>query len=50
MKTPIFSALKAALIWLLVLVPLGWGVWKSVEKSMPLFRDARPAKCQPITR
>lgn len=48
MKIPILSALKAGLLWLLVLVPLGWGVWKSVEKSMPLFRDARPAKCLPI--
>ncbi len=47
MKIPILSALKAVLLWLLVLLPLSWGVWKSVEKSMPLFRHAPTAKTQP---
>jgi hypothetical protein len=28
--------------WLVVGIPLGWGVVKSVEKSLPLF-NGRPA-------
>ena len=30
---------KLALLWLLVAVPLGWGIAKSVQKSLPLFSD-----------
>ena len=26
--------------WLFVTLALGWGVWKSVRKSMPLFHGA----------
>lgn len=40
MKSRATSLLKAVLCWVLVLLPLGWGVWKSVGKSMPLFQDA----------
>jgi hypothetical protein len=29
---------KLFLVWILVLVPLSWGVVKSVQKSLPLFR------------
>ncbi|MEI9901314.1 MAG: OFA family MFS transporter [Hyphomicrobium sp.] len=28
---------KAALFWLLVGIPLGWGVWNTVEKALVLF-------------
>ena len=36
--------MKLILYWLLVAIPLGWGVTKSVQKSLPLFRgDATPA-------
>ena len=28
-----------ALSWLIVLVPLGWGVVQSVVKSLPLFQQ-----------
>ncbi len=34
--------MKALLTWLLVIVPLGWGVTKSVQKSLPLFRGEAP--------
>jgi len=30
--------MKSVLTWLLVIIPLGWGVTKSVQKSLPLFR------------
>ena len=30
--------MKLLLSWLLVAIPLGWGVTKSVQKSLPLFR------------
>ena len=43
MRIPMISAARAVMLWLLVLVPLGWGVWRSVEKSMPLFREVPPA-------
>ena len=36
--------MKAVLIWLIVVAPLAWGVTKSLQKSLPLFRaDAAPA-------
>lgn len=36
--------MKSVLTWLLIIVPLGWGVTKSVQKSLPLFRgEAGPA-------
>ena len=31
--------MKLLLVWLLVAIPLGWGVTKSVQKSLPLFRS-----------
>jgi len=39
-----YRILKVVLSYLLVAVPLGWGVSKSVQKSLPLFsRGAKPA-------
>ncbi len=32
------SSLRVALAWLVVLIPLGWGVVQSLAKSLPLFR------------
>jgi hypothetical protein len=34
--------MKLLLAWLLVAIPLGWGVTKSVQKSLPLFRAESP--------
>lgn len=31
--------MKPLLIWLIVILPLSWGVTKSVQKSLPLFRS-----------
>jgi hypothetical protein len=31
------SPLTIALAWLVVLIPLAWGVYQSVMKSLPLF-------------
>ena len=40
--------MKTLLIWLLVAVPLGWGVTKSVQKSLPLFGvEPAPAPAAP---
>ena len=30
--------LALAIAWMLIAVPLGWGVYQSVQKSMPLFQ------------
>lgn len=30
--------MKAFVIWIIVVAPLAWGVTKSVQKSLPLFR------------
>lgn len=38
------SPLTIALAWIVVAIPLGWGVYQSVVKSLPLFRTAAPAK------
>jgi len=36
-------SVKLVLAWLLVAIPLAWGVTKSVQKSLPLFgREVRP--------
>lgn len=32
------AALRVAVAWLIVLIPLGWGVVQSVTKSLPLFQ------------
>lgn len=29
--------LKLIIVWLMVIIPLGWGVAKSLRKSRPLF-------------
>lgn len=29
--------MKVLVVWLVVLLPLGWGVARSVQKSLPLF-------------
>jgi hypothetical protein len=45
---PPMTTVKLLLAWLLVAVPLGWGVTKSVQKSLPLFRPAaQPAAVMP---
>jgi len=31
------------LAWILIAVPLGWGVYQSVQKSMPLFQGQSEA-------
>ncbi|HEX6951051.1 MAG TPA: hypothetical protein VF127_15735 [Nitrospira sp.] len=31
------KTIALALAWMLIAVPLGWGVYQSVQKSMPLF-------------
>lgn len=36
------SPLKIAAAWILVTIPLGWGVYQSVVKSLPLFQSATP--------
>lgn len=33
--------------WLIVLLPLGWGVVQSVVKSLPLFHASAPAAANP---
>ncbi len=34
--------------WLVVAVPLGWGLMKSVEKSIPLFSNSVAAPSPPV--
>jgi hypothetical protein len=36
------SLLLIALSWIVVLIPLGWGVVQSVVKSLPLFSVSAP--------
>jgi hypothetical protein len=37
------KAARLVIVWLWVIVPLGWGVMKSVQKAAPLFRNLAPA-------
>jgi hypothetical protein len=36
-----------ALAWIVVMVPLGWGVYESVVKSLPLFQSSPAAPSAP---
>lgn len=36
--------MKAVLIWIIVSIPLLWGVTQSVKKSLPLLGIEAPAK------
>ena len=37
------KTIKLLLVWLWVVIPLGWGVLKSAQKSVPLFRATATA-------
>jgi hypothetical protein len=37
------TKMKVILFWLMVVVPLGWGVMQSVKKAMPLFQGSAAA-------
>ena len=37
------STLVLILAWVVVAIPLGWGVYQSLVKSLPLFRTSAPA-------
>jgi hypothetical protein len=38
------SWLMFVVSWILVLIPLGWGVFQSVVKSLPLFQTPAASK------
>lgn len=38
------KAILLVIAWTWIAVPLGWGVYQSVEKSKPLFGVGAPAK------
>ena len=37
-ETPRSAPLAVAFAWLIVAVPLAWGVWETVKKSLALFQ------------
>ena len=38
------KAITLAIAWAWIAVPLGWGVYQSVQKAMPLFTgEAKPS-------
>jgi hypothetical protein len=43
------STLFVALAWIVVTIPMGWGVYQSLVKSLPLFGvSAPPTSPSPI--
>jgi hypothetical protein len=44
------SLLVIAVSWIVVLIPLGWGVVQSVVKSLPLFSVSAAQKTRPLAR
>lgn len=36
--------------WMLVAIPLGWGVTRSVQKALPLFKTSANSPSQPATK
>ena len=43
------SPLRLFIAWIWVAVPLSWGVYQSVNKSMPLFGLGAAASPAPVT-
>jgi hypothetical protein len=39
--------IKIIFAWLVVLTPLGWGVYQSVLKALPLFRASTVSQVKP---
>jgi hypothetical protein len=44
------SPLRVLLAFLVVALPLGWGVYRSVKNSLPLFTAGRAAAPAPATK
>jgi hypothetical protein len=44
------SLLMFAVSWIVVLIPLGWGVVQSVVKSLPLLSASAAPKTPPLAR
>jgi hypothetical protein len=43
------SSLLIAAAWIVVMIPLGWGVYQSLVKSLPLFRQSSaPTPPRPV--
>ena len=40
------NKLRILVVWLWVLIPLGWGVMKSVQKALPLFTQTTAVKAK----
>jgi hypothetical protein len=36
--------------WMLVAIPLGWGVTRSIQKALPLFKTPASLQNQPSTK
>lgn len=43
------KALRVTLAWVLVSIPLAWGVTRSVQKSLPLFKSSQVPQSQSTT-
>jgi hypothetical protein len=43
------SLLSLAIAWIVVAIPLGWGVYQTVVKSLPLFRMSSGAGASPAS-
>jgi hypothetical protein len=41
------SPLRITIHWMIVLIPLGWGVVQSVVKSLPLFQVSSASEAGP---
>jgi hypothetical protein len=39
-------SLRLLIAWIWIAVPLGWGVYQSVQKSLPLFRESLSRRAQ----
>lgn len=40
----LIKTIALAIAWIWIAVPLGWGVYQSVQKSLPLFKgQTKPA-------
>jgi hypothetical protein len=44
--SPFMNSIKLTIAWMWIALPLGWGVYQSVQKSLPLFgmEASAPAK------
>ncbi len=44
------KTIRVLVAWMLVAIPLGWGVTRSIQKALPLFKTTASSPSQPAIK